>query len=459
MGYKLWSKSKAIIVNMVALLTSMVVVAGTAYAQEKDEQEEMKKLKSEVKELKKKVSDLQERKSSGLSDWLERFKISGYGRVGYYDGGKNSYYPESTYNVQDLRIFFDVFLSDEVTMWGKKLVRSTGLTLEWDIVRLGSLSSGGSATRIGEFYGEFQGVMDSDWLNLQIGRFQIPSGESYLRFSRGIRDLPFISHNLGGPWYWDEGIKFYGNSSDGMFGYVTSISNGGTQFNGDVDQDKQLTLKLFADPLPWLHLSVSGLRSGKLGEPNTAESSAIWPGETLATPFGLFTSLANFDHGISVPDDPNKELKNVTFLGADAILKHKNLARLWLAYGEYKIKTSGDSLYDRDLKYWIVELVLEGRNASEKLDPFYLGMRVNGYGTYDSDTGYMLDLRFRDRLGYNIETMTAYSTVLGFRLNKYITFRLEYTLLDVDVVSGVTPAIRNAARDTNFFGIEVGINF
>ena len=87
------------------------------------------------------------------------------------------------------------------------------------------------------------------------------------------------------------------------------------------------------------------------------------------------------------------------------MLTHPAGARLWLSYGSYEIDTAGSGLYDRRLHGWIAELVLEGRLASPELAPFYVAVRANGLGTYDDDRGYLLDVRYGGRLGYNVRAL------------------------------------------------------
>ena len=110
---------------------------------------------------------------------------------------------------------------------------------------------------VGDLYLDFHRVLDSPWLSLQVGRFEIPVGEGYLRRGEGRRESPFITDPVGVPWYWDEGLRLYGGSEDGLFGYVASVSDGETPFNYDEGSGLQTTLKIFTNP----HLSLSSLES------------------------------------------------------------------------------------------------------------------------------------------------------------------------------------------------------
>jgi hypothetical protein len=244
----------------------------------------------------------------------------------------------------------------------------------------------------------------------------------------------------------------------GPVGFVTSVSDGETPFNTDPDSDKQFTLKLYTDPTPWLHVSVSGLRSGELGSDNNAASGSLWLGESWARQFGAGTTLPNFVNGVAVVDGPN-QLRDSWLAGGDVILRFPELARIWLGGGWYGIDSRGPDLYDRDLFYWIAEVVLEGAAAAPVLAPFYLGVRADGLGTYDSDKGYLLDFRQAGLFGWNSSALEAYSLVFGWRITDGVTLRAEYSFRDVDLVNGVDADTRDAADSQDLYGVEIGVDF
>jgi len=391
--------------------------------------------------------------SAGNGDWSDRIRLSGSASTGWIDGEGHGVYPDGTFQIWDARMFLEADLASDVRMDERLLVRDIGFLFEWNLVRIGTLQND-----VGELYVDFQGIADSGWLSAQVGRFQIPVGEGYLRYSQGYADNPFITNALGAPWWWDEGIRLYGSSEENLFGYVASVSAGETPFNRDADSDTQTTLKLFTNPTDWMHLSVSAARSGKIGSSSVPAMGAIWLGESWARAFGAGTSVDSYQDGVVRADGPNV-LDNTWLLGGDVILDYQELARLWLGYGRYGIETDGPSLYDRELQYWIAELLLEGRLASRSLDRVYLGLRGSGLGTYDRNEGYLLDSRYASTLGYNMSEYTAWSAVLGYRLTPNVTLRAEYTRSTVDLVSGVTDSIRAAGEDVDFIGADVRLAF
>jgi hypothetical protein len=145
--------------------------------------------------------------------------------------------------------------------------------------------------------------------------------------------------------------------------------------------------------------------------------------------------------------------------GVDAVLTHERFGRLWLAYGLYDIESSGPSLYDRRLHFWIAEWVLQGRALAPELTPLYLALRGSGLGTYDDDEGYLLDIRQLHATGYNASSLEAWSIALGWRVNRHVTIRTEYSHQETDLVRGVPRDIRRAGGGADYFGVEVGAWF
>jgi hypothetical protein len=360
---------------------------------------------------------------------------------------------DDSFQVWDARLFVDADLGRAVPLGEQTVFRNVAFFFEWNIVRIGELDND-----VGELYADFQGFLDRDFLNFQVGRFQIPVGEAYLRYGQGYADQPFITNAVGGPWWWDEGVRLYGATPDGRYGYVASVTNGDTPFNHTNGSGHQTTLKLFWRPLEWLYLSASGLRSGELGTVDTAASASLWLGESWARAFGSGTSVPSFQDGAAVPPGPNV-LEDTWLAAGDVVIEFEDKLRAWLAYGQHAIDSADGSFYDRTLHYWIAELVLHGAWASAALRPFYMGLRANALGTYDSDEGYALDKRLRPTLGYNVDRLTAYSVVFGWDLTEHVRLRAEYTRLLVDLVHGVPSAIRDTAGDFDLYALEVGVSF
>jgi hypothetical protein len=441
----------------IALAAVLLVAAAAAARAEQapaSDAERIEQLERRVGELEQAESETGATPSAAwLPDWTQRVRVGGSASVGYFRRDELSPEDSDAFQVWDARLFVDAELADRVELFGTTAIRNIGATVEWDLVRIGELQN-----QVGELYADFQGLGDSSWWNAQVGRFQIPLGENYLRFSKGYRDNPFISNTVGGPWWWDEGVKLYGHEEKSRFGYVASVSNGETDFNIDSNSDPQGTLKLYADPWAWLHLSVSGLVSGEIGRSSQASSGALWLGETWAMPVGSWTDVPNFIDGVPVADGPNV-IDHTWFLGADAVVKPLEGLRIWLAGGTYHIEAEGGGPYDRDLHYWVAEIVAEGSLVSPALQPLYLALRANGLTTADSERGYMLYYHLDDTVGYNQRDLDEYSAALGVRIGQYVVLRGEYAFRDIELVRGVTPDIRSAIDDSHWFAFDVGVAF
>ena len=438
-----------------ALAAAALLLAATAATAASEEEllERIEQLELRIDDLETDAEDRPYERSGGGADWTRFVRIGGSANAGYFGGEDNSWVEPDSFQIWDTRLFVDAQLGDDIELFDREVFRNVGFLFEWNLVRLGELEND-----VGEIYADFQGFLGQDAVNFQVGRFQIPVGEAYLYYSRGEARKPFISHPLGGPWWWDEGVRFYGSSGDGMFGYVASISDGDTPFNTESSYGKQGTLRLFVRPTEWLYASVSGLHSGRTGSTDSAAHGALWLGETWARAFGAGSDVDNYQDGMIVDDGPNVLIEN-WLVASDVILDFEDALRVWLAYGRYDINSSGGSFYDRVLHYWIAEAIVRGAWISDALKPFYVGARGSGLGTYRDDEGYALDARFRPTLGYNMEALTAYSAVFGWDVSRFLRLRAEYTLLDADLVTGVDSAIRNESTQIDYFAVEVGASF
>ena len=111
------------------------------------------------------------------------------------------------------------------------------------------------------------------------------------------------------------------------------------------------------------------------------------------------------------------------------------------------------------LRYWLAEVVYQLRELSPALDPMYVAVRASGLGTYDKDEGYLLDFRYRD-IGYNMRALDAYALALGLPLGNHMVLKAQYAIQNMDLVRGITDEeMRDAANDTDFFGMEIGVSF
>lgn len=120
------------------------------------------------------------------------------------------------------------------------------------------------AFELGELYVDFEDVLGPlghpGLLNVRAGRLNIPFGEEYL--VRTPVANPLISHSLSDIWGVDEGLEIYGRA--GPINYVLAAQNGGNSRLRDATSDKSVTARVSWNPLPWLHLSGSAMRTGNM---------------------------------------------------------------------------------------------------------------------------------------------------------------------------------------------------
>jgi hypothetical protein len=420
---------------------------------------ELAALHEAVGKLEERIDQLESQKSSsgstsGAGGWAERVRISGSSDLTWLHGSEYGTFHHSGASVYDLRLFLDADLARDVTLGETKLLRDAAFGFEWNVTRNGVLFN-----NLGEVYVDLRGLGNQDWLNMQFGRFQIPFGENYLRFSRGHSSDPFIALSAPPPWFWDEGVKVWGKFFEGKAGYTFSVTDGESALNGLANGSQQVSLKLAADPWEWLHLSVSGLRSGTIGSDTSPAFASLWLGELIPRAFGATFGppVQAFDHGQPIPGGPNK-LNGIRVLGGDAIFNFSD-TRLWLSYGDAQIDSSGGSLYDRNLIYWLAEAMFQLRMISPRLAPAYFAFRASGLGTYNDNEGYLLD--YRDgAIGYNMSELDSYALVLGIPLGDFITLKTQYTFQRIALVHGITnPDIKEAAKNPDFFGMELSVHF
>jgi hypothetical protein len=445
---------------LLALVAAASGLAASARAQASDPGAELERLREQVARLEARVEDLEGRQARAAvraaaapSGPARDVRLGASATLAWFNGQPGSPFEQSGFDTWDGRLFLDAELARDGLWNEKRVFRSATLSFEWNLIRLGSL-----ANTVGDLYVDLRELGGRPWLNAQLGRFQIPVGENYLRFGRGSADNPFLTNAVGAPWWWDEGLKLFGSDPAGRVGFVASLTDGEGFLNSNGDSDLQSSLKLWLRPAEWLYLSASALRSGEIGRSDQPEYAALWLGESWPRPVGGDSAVPTFQDGAAV-SDASPELEGVELLGADAVAQLGPFARLWLAGGRVDVDAEGSSAYDRRLDYWLAELVVQGELFARALEPLYLALRGNGLGTYRRDEGYLLDFRWDRTLGYNARSLEAYSLGLGWRLARTLTLRAEYTRLDVDLVRGVGPAIREAAGRADFFGAGLTAHF
>ena len=426
--------------GMILTLSGMLAVLGAAFGSEEELLKRIEALEQEVQEQKANQSGLQ---LSGIPSWVDKFRLSGNADFVYYKGDDNSHSPDSRFAVDSARLFFDFYVNEDVSFF-----------LEWDIVR--EFTKQNDFTQL---YLQVDRIFDFEALSLKIGRSLIPYGEEYTRFHHARFENPLITFSAPGAWWWDEGLLVFGSTAEQRFGYEFAVMDGDIGFNDNTAEQVQLAGKVTYRPTDWAKLSLSGLSTGKIGSSSRPGISAMFFGGQAIVPFGFRTNVPNFKDGKAIVNDLDNAF-TVEAWEIDSIFSSTDWGRLWLAYGHVDINSKGDSIYDRELHYWIVEGILELGVFSSQLSKFYLATRYSGIGTFDSDEGYSLGA-FNDggELGFNTKSVDVISLGIGVRLKENIKFKLEYAWYDFSLVDGVTTDLKDSADDRNLFGVGISAEF
>lgn len=188
--------------------------------------------------------------ANAITSTLGKVNISGEGAVAFFNSGREGAFPNSEFRVDEAKLFLeapvmsDVYFFTELNLMTRE---SYDLTLQ-----------------LGEAYLDFENISklwkQERMLNLRVGRIDIPFGEEYI--ARDAIDNPLITHSLTDFWGVDEGVELYG--SIGNVSYVAAVQNGGASGVRDFDGDKAVVGRFSYDAAKWLHLSVSGMRTGNL---------------------------------------------------------------------------------------------------------------------------------------------------------------------------------------------------
>lgn len=286
--------------------------------------------------------------------------------------------------------------------------------------------------QIGELYADFENV-SGRWgkpglLSLRVGRINTPFGEEYQ--VRGPVANPLISHSLSDVWGTDEGLEIYGTL--GSVRYVLAVQNGGIGRLHDFHADKAVVGRLGWDPVPWLHLSGSAMRTGRLA--SIADSlSDIWFAN------GFFRAIGN---------PATTSLFWADLFEADAVARWKT-GSATLALGTVRYDDNDRAVdNERRMRYGYLELV---QGITERL---YGAAR---YSEIRAPKGYPMvgggqpgEYFFRPSL---TEELRRLSLGLGYRIAEPVVLKFEYSWNSGHLFGGIR------REGENYFGSEIGLRF
>jgi hypothetical protein len=386
-------------------------------------QKSMKEQQSVIDALTKKVDRLEsgDRNEGGEAPkaengfGLNKVIISGEGGVGFFKTGSEGMFPKGDFRVDEAKLFLetpvfeDVYFYTEINLMQREF---TDLNV-----------------KLGECYLDFENL--SKWwnregmLNLRLGRLDIPFGEEYIY--RDAIDNPLISHSLPDFWGVDEGAELYGRV--GKVSYVVAAQNGGGNTAGDFTDDKSVTGRLSYDPAKWLHLSVSGMRTGDLAKPD------FWSALYFAN--GWFRSIGSTNvtrfHADLVQGDVEVKLRHARF-------------HAFGGYAQYDDNDPGVN-NKRDIYFYSVEGLYDitrklyaGARFSEILAP--KGYPLQGNGTMGQ---YFF--------GIPSTELWRLSLGMGYRCSQNLLLKAEYTFERGKTVAG------DRRDHEDFVGVEAAFKF
>jgi len=214
-------------------------------------------------------------------------RISGEAGMGFFNSGAQGPDPNADFRLDEARVFIDA------SAW-----KNAFLFTEID---LRTREADDDGVYLGELYAGLENISGvwgaDDLLSARVGRFYVPFGEEYQH--RMVMDDPLVSHSASDIWGLGQGVEIYGKS--GRFSYVGAVQNGGGDELHAHNPDKSLSGRIGFDPTPWLHLSASAMRTGRLSVSGD-QVSALWFANGFFHALGPAAATSEFDASLGELD-------------------------------------------------------------------------------------------------------------------------------------------------------------
>jgi hypothetical protein len=328
--------------------------------------------------------------ASSMAD--QEIRLSGEAGLAWFKSGSAGQFPNSDFRVDEARIFL------EAPVW-----KNVYAVSELDLTTREADDEG---VYMGQFYLDFENLSGAwgadDVLNVRAGRFYIPFGEEYQ--TRTVMDDALISHSLSDLWGFSQGLEIYGHS--GPVQYVAAVQDGGVNTLEAFNSDKTVSGRIGYDPLDWLHLSVSAMRTGRVNVVGD-QVSALWFAEGFFRAIGPAATTTEFDSSLYEADGIARWLGGDVKAAAGAVRFDDNNSR------------ANDS---RHLTYYSVE-------ARQQLwDPLYVAARFSHISAPDgyplAGQGAIGPLFFGNQFATQL---TRFSFDLGYQFGPPLVLKVEYS--------------------------------
>jgi len=341
--------------------------------------------------------------------------LSGEGGVGFQKTGSQGFSPNSSFTVEEARLFLDAPIWKDVYFYSE--------------VDLATPENNNAQVNLGELYVDFEDVSQlwghDDQLNVRVGKMNVPFGEEYL--TRHAIDNPLILNSVSDLWAYDPGVELYG--ALGKFSYCIAVQNGGGNGVQDDNDDKSVAGRIGFDPNQHWHFSVSGMRTGNINAQNFGLSSE-WFGN------GFFQSIGS----------PATTTFHVNAVELDATARWASgYVKAFGGYAQYgdNDPTSGNG---RSIFYYSAEVVQNLPKNFYAVTRFSEAIAANGYPIVgNGNAGQYFSALTTD--------LWRLSLGIGYRFSDRLIVKTEYAFEGGEQVSGA------ARNNENFFGTEVAFKF
>ena len=267
-------------------------------------------------------------------------------------------------------------------------------------------------------------LFGSSALNLRLGRLPYMLGDEFAEFDAPSN--PLVSHSAAFFWGYDEGAQLFGDLGGGI-SYTLTFNMDGEIGNGaDNTASKARGLRLAGDRGPW-HWSASYFNG------SNAAVEELWIGSQPMTRVGAFG-------GTGAPGGASPSATITSEWGELDARYDARHGRISAAVGRGHVEDAS-SLHDRSFEWF-------------KLEPVYwLSSRWYAAGRYSR-------LRVLDGLGYSIRpfesgtgdlgfdvgSLTRLTLGVGYRAGERLTYKLEHTFDDFDLIAAALPRSPGANR-------------
>jgi hypothetical protein len=244
-------------------------------------------------------------------------------------------------------------------------------------------------------------------------------------------------------WGYDAGVELYGSWK--KLNYVVAAQNGGISTLNDGNADKSITARIGYDPLSWLHLSASAMRTGNISVANDG-ITAMWFGG------GLFQSIGSV----------NTTLYHLNLAEIDASAKWKTgyvkVAGGYVNYndndptpglggagpvGPYLSSGAPAGDNHRDIYYYYIE-------ALQHISPKFYG--VTRLSQIRAANGYPI---VGDTATFGLPTSDLWrlSLGVGYQVNAHLSLKMEYMIEHGQLATG------GPRNHENMFATEAAFKF